>query len=178
MKAATSYCLSWSYCQICFVSSDKRNIKRRNFQKLTDLCRFEKVAEASEKVDYEYSKINQMVDWQDFAEKWAHKACKGKFFKKEFLASQMQFISTNQFPSEKDQQNNESVCETTKDVDTLRKSVRQPYKYPSRHRRKLNVHKTFRKRPVRLLNVLCTFNLCPVFTGMSHLGWTMMRNGV
>ena len=31
--------------------------------------------------------------------------------------------------------------------------------------RKLNVHKTFRKRLRRLLNVLCTFNLCPVSTG-------------
>ena len=30
---------------------------------------------------------------------------------------------------------------------------------------KLNVHKTFRKRPGRLLNVLCTFNLRPVSTG-------------
>ena len=33
--------------------------------------------------------------------------------------------------SEKDQQNNESVCETTKDAATLRKSVRQQYKYES-----------------------------------------------
>ena len=32
-------------------------------------------------------------------------------------------------------------------------------------RRKLNVHKTFRRRPGRLLNVLCTFNLLPVSTG-------------
>ena len=30
---------------------------------------------------------------------------------------------------------------------------------------KLNVHKTFRRRPGRLLNVLCTFNLRPVSTG-------------
>ena len=29
--------------------------------------------------------------------------------------------------------------------------------------RKLNEHKTFRRRPGRLLNVLCTFNLRPVF---------------
>ena len=27
-------------CHICFVSSNKRNTKRGNFQKLTDLCRF------------------------------------------------------------------------------------------------------------------------------------------
>ena len=31
--------------------------------------------------------------------------------------------------------------------------------------RKLNVHKTFRRRPGSLLNVLCTFNLHPVSTG-------------
>ena len=31
--------------------------------------------------------------------------------------------------------------------------------------RKLNVHKTFRRRPGRLLNFLCTFSLRPVFTG-------------
>ena len=30
---------------------------------------------------------------------------------------------------------------------------------------KLNVHKTFGKRPGRLLNILCTFNLRPVSTG-------------
>ena len=31
---------------------------------------------------------------------------------------------------------------------------------------KLNVHKTFRRCPRRLLNVLCTFNLRPVSTGL------------
>ena len=34
--------------------------------------------------------------------------------------------------------------------------------YPVDRGRKLNVHKTFRRRPGRLLNVLCTFNLRPV----------------
>ena len=33
--------------------------------------------------------------------------------------------------------------------------------------RKLNVHKTFRRRPGFLLNVLCTFNLRSVSTGNS-----------
>ena len=32
--------------------------------------------------------------------------------------------------------------------------------------RKLNVHKKFRRCPGRLLNVLCTFNLRPVYTGI------------
>ena len=31
--------------------------------------------------------------------------------------------------------------------------------------RKLNIHKTFRRRPGRLLKVLCMFNLRPVSTG-------------
>ena len=35
--------------------------------------------------------------------------------------------------------------------------------------RTLNVHKTFRRRPVRLLNVLCTFNIRPVSTGISSM---------
>ena len=30
---------------------------------------------------------------------------------------------------------------------------------------KLNVHKMFIRRPGHLLNVLCTFNLCPVSMG-------------
>ena len=34
-----------------------------------------------------------------------------------------------------------------------------PLARPHRHRRKLNVHKTFRRRPGRLQSVLCTFNL-------------------
>ena len=37
--------------------------------------------------------------------------------------------------------------------------------YPVDTGRKLNVHKSFRRRPGRLLNILCTFNLRPVFTG-------------
>ena len=32
--------------------------------------------------------------------------------------------------------------------------------------RKLNVHEMFRRRPGRPLNVLCTFNLRPVSTGL------------
>ena len=37
--------------------------------------------------------------------------------------------------------------------------------YPVDTGRKLNAHKTFRRRPGRLLNVLCTFNLRPVSAG-------------
>ena len=40
---------------------------------------------------------------------------------------------------------------------------------------KLNVHKTFRRRPERLLNVLCTFNSCPVLTGKS-IDWFLYND--
>ena len=55
------------------MSSDKKKIKRRIFQKLTDLCRFKEVAEAWEELDHECNETNQMVDWQNFSEKWAQK---------------------------------------------------------------------------------------------------------
>ena len=41
--------------------------------------------------------------------------------------------------------------------------------------RKLNVDKTFRRRPVRLLKLLCTFSLRPVSTG--HVYFTLKRCG-
>ena len=44
--------------------------------------------------------------------------------------------------------------------------------------RKLNVHKTFRRRPARLLNVLYTFNLRPLSTGIAmkkDAKWSLHR---
>ena len=43
-------------------------------------------------------------------------------------------------------------------------------RFPVDTGRKLNVHKTFRRRPARLLNVLCMFNLCPMSTGLLEGG--------
>ena len=40
---------------------------------------------------------------------------------------------------------------------------------PTDTERKLEVHKASRRRPGRLLNVLCTFNLRPVSTGQITL---------
>ena len=47
----------------------------------------------------------------------------------------------------------------------LRPKVMLAFRKPVDTERKLNVHKTFRRRLGRLLNVLCTFNLRPVSTG-------------
>ena len=45
--------------------------------------------------------------------------------------------------------------------------------FPADTGRKLNVHRTFRRRPRRLLNVLCKFNLRPVSTGLLTVLQTM-----
>ena len=45
---------------------------------------------------------------------------------------------------------------------SCKKWERETSSCPADTGRKLNVHKTFRGRPGRLLNVLCTFNLRPV----------------
>ena len=42
--------------------------------------------------------------------------------------------------------------------------------------RKLNVHKPFRRRPGRLLNVLSTFNLRPVSIGQWEFGYCLLTN--
>ena len=42
--------------------------------------------------------------------------------------------------------------------------------------RKLNVRKTFRRRPGRLLNVLCTFNVRPVSTGGFDFEHSISKN--
>ena len=51
-------------------------------------------------------------------------------------------------------------------------------RFPIDTGRKLNVHKTFRRRPGRLLNVLCTLNLRPVSTGfVINFNWlTLDKN--
>ena len=57
-------------------------------------------------------------------------------------------------------------------VVSFQSSVQDSHKYltcPTDTGRILNVHKTFRRRPRRLLNVLCTFNLRPVSTEIRPL---------
>ena len=44
----------------------------------------------------------------------------------------------------------------------IRMGLEPKLRHPLDTARKLNVHKTFRRRPERLLNVLCTFNIRPV----------------
>ena len=50
-------------------------------------------------------------------------------------------------------------------LSTLTRMISDRSSHPVDTGCKLNVHKTFRRRPGRLLNVLCTFNLRPMSTG-------------
>ena len=52
-----------------------------------------------------------------------------------------------------------------KSILALLKEIALVSPYPVGTGRKLSVHKTFRRHPGRLLNVLCTFNLRPVSSG-------------
>ena len=58
----------------------------------------------------------------------------------------------------------ENVIESSSN--SVKLFLTDPSPIPVDTERKLNVHKTFRRRPGRLLNVLCTFNLRPVSTGI------------
>ena len=50
-------------------------------------------------------------------------------------------------------------------LSTLTRMISDRSSHPVDTGRKLNVHKTLRRRPGRQVNVLCTLNLRPVFTG-------------
>ena len=50
-------------------------------------------------------------------------------------------------------------------LSTLTRMISDRSSHPVDTGRKLNVHKTLRRRPGRLLNVLCTFNLRSMSTG-------------
>ena len=52
--------------------------------------------------------------------------------------------------------------ESRTDKNMHEKGLKTFIQFPVDTGRKLNVHKTFRRRPGRLLNVLCRFNLRPV----------------
>eukprot|EP00112_Aurelia_sp_Birch-Aquarium-sp1_P004612 Seg1523.1 transcript_id=Seg1523.1/GoldUCD/mRNA.D3Y31 product="hypothetical protein" protein_id=Seg1523.1/GoldUCD/D3Y31 len=121
-------------CQICFESVQKKHFKRgKKFERLSDWSNFSCFARKWAKADHEFNKVFQMVDWNSTGEKWAHKACKGKFFKEQYLASQDKLLETDEarkneescvafgVQSEIDMQENEQ----------RRRSDRQKYRYES-----------------------------------------------
>ena len=104
-------------------------MRRKNFGRIIDINRFKHIAEKWERVDHEYNKVNKLVDWTNNQEQWAHKGCKGKFFKTEFLNNQEPITTvTNATPAETEV---ETTPENNCEIPDVRKSARKQYKYES-----------------------------------------------
>ena len=114
------------------------------------LGNFEILQQCSKRVKSERQKVLGLIS--TFVLGCRGKAGRGTSPPSFFYSSQAQFTPA--------QQNSANLMRETRSY-----SGRNITHYPVDTGRKLNVHKTFRRRPGRLLNVLCTFNLCPVSTG-------------
>ena len=117
-------------CQICFESSLIKHEKREHFQRV-DKTKFLKYSLEWKHVDHCYNLVHSKVDCSS-KEIWAHKNCKGIFFKGSFLSSQT-LISTHvsqdallpqDIPIESEESEGTSTAE-------MRKSSRQKLVYAS-----------------------------------------------
>jgi hypothetical protein len=105
-------------------------LKRNKFEKITDWEHFRQYAIRWEEVTHTYNQTLKLVDWSAPAEKWAHKSCKGLFFKDLFLQSQ-QCIPTptpesEPIPSSLVQDDREEFPEGN-----IRQSTRKQFTYKS-----------------------------------------------
>ena len=90
-------------CQICFKSCEKRFLKRDNIQKITNIQQFGNYAEKWEKKKHTFNTVKIHVSWESLnntTEIWAHKSCKGTFFKTEYLEKQPDVPSTQKCQGE------------------------------------------------------------------------------
>ena len=87
------------YGQICFVSCSKKHKGQSKLEKITDLASFKLYSEKWKSVDHKYNKVFGFADWNNTDEKYAHKACKSKFFKESLLDLQR---LTESSPNEND----------------------------------------------------------------------------
>ena len=74
-----------------------------------------------------------MVEWSSTGEKWAHKACKGKFFKEQYLVSQDQLLETDETRENEESfvaYGNQNECNVSED-EQRRRNDRQKYRYES-----------------------------------------------
>ena len=121
-------------CQICFESIQKKHRKgRRKFEKLSNCSNFLSFARKWAETDHKFNNVLKMVDWKFTGEKWAHKTCKGKFFKEHFLVSQNQIFEDNKTcESEKCvvASGTENKCNKNEN-EQGRRSDRQKYRYES-----------------------------------------------
>ena len=73
------------YCEICLKSCIKKHKLRSKLEKIVDIKVFKSFAERWHQKQHEYNKVLNFVDWTTDQEHYAHKSCKGTFFKESFL---------------------------------------------------------------------------------------------
>ena len=75
-------------CSICFIGTLQRDTKRAGIQKIKDITGFQEKALEWKRYNHEYRTIYENVDWPNLKEAWAHKSCKGNFFKETYMTNQ------------------------------------------------------------------------------------------
>ena len=73
----------------CFSGFMKKNVKRANLQKISDISSNQQIALLWTKYEHSYSKVYKAVDWGKSKEFYANKSCKGLFCKGGFMNSQL-----------------------------------------------------------------------------------------
>ena len=76
-------------CEICLKSCIKKHKLRSKLEKIVDIKTFKLFAERWHQKQHEYNKVLNFVDWTNEQEHYAHKSCKGTFFKENFLNTQI-----------------------------------------------------------------------------------------
>ena len=106
-------------CQICFEGCEKRYLKLKAY------------AEKWESKNHEYNPMNKHVAWISLDEIWAHKQCKGKFLKDDYLSKQASLPaneeSTNNIIDEGIGNSSSNDCDNTE----IRQRTRKRYTYHS-----------------------------------------------
>ena len=112
-------------CQICFTSCLEKNKTRSKIEKISDVDIFKEYAQRWKDREHDYSKVFDLVDWNNNQQKMAHKSCKGSFFKESYLQSQRTTLENSL-----DETENEAPTSDSNET-CLRKSSRKSLQYQS-----------------------------------------------
>ena len=101
------------YYDICLKSCLKKHRLCSKLEKIVDIKTFELFAERWHQKQHEYNKVLNFVDWNN-ATHYAHKSCKGTFFKESFLNTQIniEYNETEETTEINQTENNNSNVET------------------------------------------------------------------
>ena len=121
-------------CQICFAGDVRKNRRRQQFQKISDVESFKNLANRWQEVDHTYRNVYHTVDWTSKDDKYAHKACKNVFFDKRSLERQTRLLSAER-PREADHCQQSSSNQERGEIENtsrpIRRSMRKEYEYSS-----------------------------------------------